>query len=176
MAPMGWREGAAPMPTSSANRRRLPDAHRPLKRDRRGGFAMLDVVLALVVLGLLAALGLPLVRTQTGATALRAKAFEIVALMRLDRNAALASGRPTAVFVDAKAGRIRSVRSKGEIVLPATMSLRLLPASSGGFRFFPDGHATGGELILNAGRDSVRVAISGPTAMISMLEPSVAAR
>ena len=164
------------MPTSSVNRRTLPDAHRPVTRDRRGGFAMLDVVLALVILGLLAALGLPLVRTQTGATALRSKAFEIVALLRMDRNAAMASGRPTAVFVDAETGRIRSARSNGEIVLPASISLRLLPDSVAGFRFFPDGHATNGEIILSAGRDTVRVAISGPAATISILEPYVAAR
>ncbi|TCL95657.1 hypothetical protein C8J38_1014 [Rhizobium sp. PP-WC-2G-219] len=135
---------------------------------------MLEVVLALVVLGLLASLGLPLVRTQTGATALRSKAFEIVALLRMERNAAIASGRPTTVFINA--GRIRSARTTSEVALPATMALSLSPARSAGFQFFPDGRATEGELALSAGRDSIRIAISGPTAMIRILGASVAPR
>lgn len=135
---------------------------------------MLDVVLALVLLGLLASLGLPLVRTQTGATALRSKAFDIVALLRMERNAAIASGRPTTVLVDA--GRIRSARTTREIVLPATMALTLSPARLAGIRFFPDGRATASALALTSGGNGMRIAISGPTAMIRLVEASVAAR
>ncbi|NHT74881.1 prepilin-type N-terminal cleavage/methylation domain-containing protein [Rhizobiaceae bacterium CRRU44] len=164
------------MPTSSANRRSFPGALRPVPRDRRGGFAMLEVVLALVVLGLLASLGLPLVRTQTGATALRSKAFEIVALLRMERNAAMTSGRPATVLIDVQAGRIRSARTTSEIALPATMALNLSPARSADIRFFPDGRATASELALSSGRDSIRIAISGPTAMIRIVGASVAAR
>ncbi|MET0358567.1 MAG: GspH/FimT family pseudopilin, partial [Pararhizobium sp.] len=121
---------------------------------------MLDVVLALVLLGLLASLGLPLVRTQTGATALRSKAFDIVALLRMERNAAIASGRPTTVLVDG--GRIRSARTTREVVLPATMALTLSPARSAGIRFFPDGRATASALALTSGGNGMRIAISGP--------------
>lgn len=167
------------MAISSVNRRRAADRalpHRSTARETRGGFAMMEVVLALVILGLLASLGLPLVRTQTGATALRSKAFEIVAMMRTDRNAAIASGLATTVFVDERTRRIRSGRTQAEIVLPTTMSLALTSSAAGEFRFFPDGRASEGTLALVSGRDAVRIAVSGSTALVAVAEAPIARR
>ena len=167
------------MPTSSANKL---NGQKPAmlgttqRRDRRAGFSMLEVVLALVILGLLASLGLPFIRPQSGATALRARAFEIVSLLRADRNAAIQSGRVSTIVVDAQHGRIRSGRSGGEIALSAPMSLRLVPQAATGLAFYPDGRAVEGEIALLSGSDVVRITISGPTAMVSVMEPSLAAR
>jgi prepilin-type N-terminal cleavage/methylation domain-containing protein len=167
------------MPISSASkqeRRKTATSGNAMRRDSHAGFSMLEVVLALVILGLLASLGLPFIRPHTGATALRAKAFDIVSLLRADRNAAIQSGKVSTIAVDAQHGRIHSGRTGGEIVLSPPMSLKLLPQTATGLAFYPDGRAVEGEIALLSGRDMVRITVSGPTSMVSIMEPSLAPR
>jgi len=109
------------------------------------------VTLALALVGLIAGLALPRVLPNAGATALRIKALEIAALLRLDRNAALRTGRMVATAVDAPARRIRSGASGATILVPPSLGIRLA-AGPNGFQFFPDGTSSGGELFL--GRSS----------------------
>ncbi|WP_158032234.1 GspH/FimT family pseudopilin [Rhizobium rhizosphaerae] len=162
------------MPISSASR--SPRGKAFAGRDRAGGFSMLEVVLALVVLGLLATLGLPFVRPQSGTAALRAQAQQIAALLRAERNAAIASGTAATVLVDQKGGSIRSGQSSGVIVLPKAVSLRLSPANAAGIRFDPDGQSSGGQVLLQSGRETVEIEVSAPTALVRIKEAADARR
>lgn len=149
------------MPTSPASDRRQSEA-----RDRRGGFSLAEVVLALALLALLATLSLPFFRPQSGQAAVHRKAFEIVALLRADRNASLRNSTEYAISVDAKAGTVRSRQSRGSVTLPSTMKLRLFPANISGFVFHPDGSATGGRLSILAGSNSAEIGVDDMTAAI----------
>ena len=169
MAQMALPGGLAPMPILTASKPPARKGRGWRLRDRHGGFSMLEIVMAMVVLGLLATLGLPFVRAQRGTAALQAEALRMAALLRADRNAAIASGITQTVLVDPQAGRLRSARTSGEIVLPQEMSLRLSGAGAG-FRFYPDGRASGGQLIIRSGLQTVEIDISGPTALIRILE------
>ncbi len=111
------------------------------------GFTLLEITLVMALMGLITALALPRALPEGNSTALRIKAFEVAALLRSDRNAALRTGRIVATVVDLTARRVRSGASDAAVVLPDHYALRLVAALSNGIQFFPDGRFSGGELI-----------------------------
>ena len=86
------------------------------------GFALVEVTLALMLIGLLAALALPGLVRATGPAALRVAAFQVSALLREDRNEALRSGRASALNVASNGRRVRSQTSAGFVELPSGAS------------------------------------------------------
>ena len=62
--------------------------------ERRAGVTLLETVLALALIGLVATLALPRSPRDSG-TSLRIKAYEVMALLRADRDAARAGGVAT---------------------------------------------------------------------------------
>lgn len=123
----------------------------PRGRDARGGFALIELMLALALIALLAAVALPRSRPFDGGAALRAKAYETAALLRMDRDAARRLDREVASVVDFSRRRVAS-GSGGEIVqMPDAMRMRLSADRFAGFRFFPDGRSSGGDLTIDAG-------------------------
>lgn len=155
--------------------RRPPSAtiERSGRSGPRSGFTLLEVTLALALVGLVAGLALPRVLPNAGATALRIKALEIAALLRLDRNAALRTGRMVATAVDLPARRVRSGASGATIAVPATLGLRLATGASSSVRFFPDGTSSGGELFIDRStlgipNASMSVRVNDLTAAVSV--------
>lgn len=126
------------------------------------------MTLALAMVGLITALALPRVLPNAGPTALRIKAFEIAALLRIDRNAALRTGRMVATAVDAGARRVRSGASGTTIVVPGSFAMQLATGVPNGFRFFPDGTSSGGELILARPDAGLAVRVNDLTAAVSI--------
>lgn len=137
-------------------------------RDGRAGFTLLEVTLALALIGLIAALSLPRVLPHASSTALRAKAFEIAALLRADRNAALRTGRTVATALDLPGRRLRSGASPASVALPGHLGLSLVAGLPNGFRFFPDGTSSGGELILGRPGGALSVRVDGWTAAVAI--------
>ena len=109
------------------------------------------MMLALALIALVAALALPKIRPYDGAAALRAKAYETAALLRKDRDAARRLDREVASVVDFSRRRVASGSASEAVFLPQTISMRLSADRFTGFRFFPDGRSSGGELTLDAG-------------------------
>lgn len=134
----------------------------------RAGFTLIEVTLALTLVGLIAALVLPRVLPNTTSTALRIKAFEVAALLRADRNTALRTGRVIATDVDLLGRRVWSSASGRSVGLPAVFTVRLTSTAPSGFRFFPDGTSSGGELILSRPDSEVAVRVNDVTAAISV--------
>lgn len=108
-------------------------------------------MLALALIALLAAIALPRARPFDGGAALRAKTYEVAALLRSDRDAALRLDREVASVVDFGQRRIASGAIRDAVQLPETFRMRLSADRFSGFRFFPDGRSSGGDLVLDAG-------------------------
>lgn len=122
-------------------------------RDGTGGFALFEMVLALMLISLLAALALPGLARPIGMGLLRVSALQVAGLLREDRAAALRSGRTVLTSVVDEGRAVRSGASDARIELP--LGAR---AASTGIRFRPDGHASGGFVSLES--DAARIVIS----------------
>ena len=139
-------------------------------RDRHAGFLMLELLLALAVMALIVALALPFARAA-GQAGLRGKAVEIASLLRSSRNAALLSGRPSVVTVDAAAGVVRSRLPPGIVAVPRGIVLATQPTQSPGaaaIEFSVDGRSSGGAITLSAGRNRLIVRVNPLTAAVDL--------
>lgn len=142
---------------------------RTSKRDSQAGFTLLEVVLAMLIIGMLATLALPYVRPNVSPALIRAKAFEIASLLRRDRNMALRSGETSRISVDADEGVIRSERLRQTVRLPAGAALRLLPERSGSVSFLADGGSSGARIILVSRNSTIAIDINRVTAAIQIV-------
>lgn len=138
----------------------------------QAGFTLLETVLALALIGLVATLALPRGSPRDSGTSLRIKAYEVMALLRADRDAARSGGVPVTARVDLIERHLRSGASERAVALPPRIAVRVSEGLAGGVRFFPDGTATGGEIFLarpgSGGLLAVR--IDGLTAAVDLDE------
>jgi general secretion pathway protein H len=139
------------------------------RRDRRGGFTLLELTLALAVMALVAGLVLPRVYPGGGATTARATAYSVAAVLRNDRNAALSGGAGTATRVDAAARTVSG--ASGSVQIPEDLDMS---AQLGGdaVRFFPDGRSSGGAVVLKRGRTAYTVRVDPVTGGVMILTGS----
>jgi general secretion pathway protein H len=160
-APTAAREGPATPPTSS-----------PADRRRDAGFALYELILALAILGLVSGVVFPRVVRPPGPAELRAKAQEIAALLRSDRNVALRQQRQVLSRVDLGDGRVMSGAGAGVVSVPADVRLQLVQSSreaqadGGGIRFLPDGRSSGGAITLRRGDAAYEVSVNWLTAAV----------
>ena len=96
--PSGEPGGAGAAPRS-----RAPRNSRAMKR--AAGFTLIEVVCALAIIALLAALVLPAIPRATSRARLEAYALEVAALLTADRNAAIRRRTEVATVLDASARR-----------------------------------------------------------------------
>ncbi len=135
------------------------------------GYALIELILALLVVSLLAGLALPWARRGSGASEMQALALRIVTLLRNDRNVALREGRTVVSRLDALGGSVRSGNTDAAIVLPAHSVLRTSDSLTRGVKFDPDGRAEGGEIVLvGPGTGEIILRIDAVSAAIQVSE------
>lgn len=151
---------------------RIYKASNPLRPN--GGFALLEMVVALAIFGLVAGLVLPRVDREPGPAALEAKAYEIAGIFRDDRNAAMMSRREVVSLIDLDR-RIAISGSGGRAVrVPDSVGFDLVQSEAevlpggGGIRFFPDGQASGGAVTLHRGKVGYRISVNWLTAGVDV--------
>ena len=117
------------------------------------GFSLIEMLAALAIVALAAALVMPLALRPSDTLRLDAAAQELVAALRVTRAAAIAHNADAALTVDVERRTFESAAVPAR-ALPADLRLKLKIAeperarSRGGFRFFPDGSSTGGDVVL----------------------------
>lgn len=111
-------------------------------RSRNGGFALIEVMIALLMIAFIAALAMPGLVRPTGLGTLRIAAMDVSALLRDARNTATASGRSTSAF--ASGGVVRAASGAAVGMPPGAVAGP--PGAT--IRFTPDGRASGGPLTL----------------------------
>jgi len=124
---------------------------RELRESSRGaGFILTDVVLALTILLLMAAVVWPMMGYGTSRTQQAATALDIATLLRVDRAAASRNGRPTGTRIDlgertviGEAGR--RVRVPSDLTIEVTTSPQCIEGPQRFLIVFaPDGSSCGG--------------------------------
>jgi general secretion pathway protein H len=122
---------------------------------REQGFALIEMLCVLAIIGLLAAIILPAIPRATTRAKLESYAVQTAALLKADRNAALRRQIQVTTLVDATARSIRSGATGRIIRLPDDVSLDAMLASRCADRnagrsidFFPSGMSCGGVLAL----------------------------
>jgi general secretion pathway protein H len=132
----------------------LPVAHVEHGSEQQG-FALIEILCVLAIIGLLAAIILPSIPRATTRAKLESYAVQIAALLKGDRNAALRRQIQVTTQIDAPARSIRSGVTGRLIRLPDDVSLNAMLASRCADRnagrsidFFPSGMSCGGVLAL----------------------------
>jgi general secretion pathway protein H len=119
------------------------------------GFALIEILCVLAIIGLLAAIILPSIPRATSRARLESYAVATAALLKADRNAALRRRIQVTTQIDAATRSIRSGVTGRIIRLPADVSLDAMLASrcadrdaGGSIDFFPSGMSCGGVIAL----------------------------
>ena len=119
------------------------------------GFTLLDTVAVLAIVAILAALALPHWPHGTSRPQLEAYALSVAALLKADRNAALARRERVATRLDVSAREVESGAGAGLVRLPEDVAFDALVAQTcaGGengsaIAFLPSGMSCGGSIAL----------------------------
>jgi general secretion pathway protein H len=119
------------------------------------GFALIEILCVLAIIGLLAAIILPAVPRTTTRAKLESFAVQTAALLKTDRTAALRRHVQVATLVDAPTRTIRSgatgrvLRLPEDVRVEAVLAARCADRPAGGsIDFFPSGMSCGGTIAL----------------------------
>jgi len=141
-------------PTLSVVRTTLPAAPAEPGAAERG-FALIEILCVLAIIGMLAAIILPAIPRTTTRARLESYAVETAALLKADRNAALRRQIQVTTRIDAEARLIRSGVTGRIIHVPDDVSVQAILATRCGDRnagrsidFFPSGMSCGGTIML----------------------------
>jgi general secretion pathway protein H len=136
------------VPTTSPVARAEPS---PVER----GFALIEILCVLAIIGLLAAIILPAIPRATTRAKLESYAVETAALLKADRNAALRRQIQVTTRIDAPARLIHSgvtgrmIRIPDDVSLQAMLAARCADRNAGrSIDFFPSGMSCGGVITL----------------------------
>lgn len=130
---------------------------------RAAGFTILEMLVVLAILSL--ALGAAVMaKPDSSGARLSAAARSVVATLRVARARAMERNADLVVLVDPQDGAIGSTGALRK--LPEGMSVAFTVAAPeqsgrlGGFRFYPDGQSSGGEIALRLNGRVARIAVN----------------
>lgn len=140
---------------------------------RQAGFTLFELLIVLVILG--AMLGLVVTHGPPRSQGLRTRAAAgaLASALRSARATAIARANDVAVAIDAKRHRF-AVDGGKAIPLDPEMEISVLPPALPApdgvrlIRFSPDGSATGGAVVLGAGRARLRVDVEWLTGKVAV--------
>jgi general secretion pathway protein H len=125
------------------------------RRARSRGFALIEILCVVAIIGLLAGIILPAIPHATSRARLESYAVEAAALLKADRSAALRRQIQVTTEVDAERRLIRSgvtgriIRLPSDVSLQATLASRCADRPVGrSIDFFPSGMSCGGTIAL----------------------------
>lgn len=143
---------------------------------RAAGFSLIELIVALAVLGLALVLITGYKPPWSSSLGLDGTARELAAQLRLARSQAIVGNRPIMFGLDLAGHRYR-VGTDAPRPLPAGYRIALLTvagekasATAGGIRFNPDGSSTGGRITLAEAKRQVAVGVDWLTGRVRIAD------
>ncbi|MBK7742825.1 MAG: GspH/FimT family pseudopilin [Betaproteobacteria bacterium] len=131
----------------------------------------------LSIMGIVAAMVVPMLGGGVSTTELRSSARQMAAALRLARSEALSTRREHFVLLDLERRVFRVDTDTREIALPRDVELKLFTAQSdlvsekaGAIRFYPDGGSNGGRVTIAAGERKYEVDVDWLTGRVAILD------
>ena len=153
---------------------------RKMNRSSERGFTLLEMVCALALIAIMAAVLLPFVSRHTSRSRLQAYVLQTAALLKEDRNAAIRRGTGVATLVDARGRLIRSGSTADMIRIPDDVDVEAtLPRTCdhrdalSTIRFFASGLSCGGTVILTRADVGYEVRVNWLTGRIEIVSRSI---
>ena len=150
-----------------------PGSRRPAPR----GFTLIEIVIVLGIVAVSLTLVPTLFSGALGSVSLKRDARELGSALRHLRSVAIATQAPQALNVDVDARSYAAGEGSGVVSLPDNIRVEIVTAESemlndhvGSIRFFPDGGATGGQIILERGGRRIVVDIDWVTGRVKLYE------
>lgn len=141
------------------------------------GFTLIEIVVVLGIVAISLTLAPTLFSGALSTVSLKREARELGSALRHLRSVAIASQAPQALTVDVEARSYAAGDSSGVVSLPNATRVEIVTAESemlndhiGSIRFFPDGGATGGQIILERGSRRIVVDIDWVTGRVKLYE------
>lgn len=144
-----------------------PD-HIPPYAERRpdAGFTLLEMMVALVLVALIGLLALPLARGGGSALAIDAAARDLATAIKAAQSDAVKEGTERSVLIDVDLRAWRREHLKAWTALPPGVGIDVtvpatdvMPGKVSRLRFFPDGSASGGTIVLRDRERRMTIAI-----------------
>ena len=139
------------------------------------GFTLLELLVAFGIIALAGLFAMPLLTRPAGDATLIATARNLASNMRIARAAAIRDNAERTLTIDLARRRFwvdgvtgASAIAKGVAVDFVTLQKEQLSGGQGRIRFFADGSATGGNVVLRAGRRAVTVRLDWMTGHASV--------
>lgn len=161
---------------SCRQRERILSRMGPMQRDSEAGITLLEMVCVLAIIALLVAVALPWMEPSTSRAKLESYAVEIAALLKADRNAALAGGSAVAAVIDAQGRTVRSGSGARSVRVPDDVVFEaLLPQRCNGrpglstISFFASGMSCGGMIRLTCPGGGLEIRINWLTGDIDLV-------
>jgi general secretion pathway protein H len=153
-----------------------PPADRTPATEQRNGFSLIELLVALAVIGFALVLIVGYKAPWSRGLGLEGTAAELASGLRLARSQAIAENRPVAFALDLAGHRYR-VGATSPRNLPATLSIGLLTVDGekrnptlGDIRFSPDGSSTGGRITLADGSRRVAIGVDWLTGRVTVAD------
>ena len=153
----------------------LPAARAESGRGERG-FALIEMLCVLAIIGMLAAIVLPAIPRSTTRAKLESYAVATAALLKSDRSAALRRQIQVATQIDAASRSIRSgatgriIRLPNDVVLDAILASRCADRIAGrSIDFFPSGMSCGGVIAMSRPGMGVEVRVNWLTGGVDIV-------
>ena len=144
---------------------------------RQAGVTLLELLIVIALMGIIAALVVPMFGGPVSTSELRATARQLAAGLRLARSEAVSERRETFLVVDVAGKRFKVDREAREHALPSKVELKLFTAQNdlvsenvGAIRFYPDGGSNGGRITVAAGARKFNVDVDWLTGRVAILD------
>jgi general secretion pathway protein H len=148
-----------------------------MTRQRALGLTLLELLIVLVLIGLMAAVTIPILGSGVSTTQLRSAAREVAAGLRTARGQAITQRAESVLVLDVAARafsvppdtRVHPINPGIELKL-FTAAHDIVNENVGAIRFYPDGGSTGGRVTLSSGERKYDVDVDWLTGRVAILE------